>query len=120
MKILVREGSAAKNFNELITLVDEYPEWCMFCSDDKHPDELMQGHINGMVKRAVRLGIDNMKVLKAACVNPVRHYGLDSGLLQIGDSADFLVVDNLKDFTILRTFIKGVVVAEAGKTIIPP
>ncbi len=87
--------------------MDEYPDWCTFCSDDKHPDELMQGHINGMVKRAVRLGIDPMKVLKAACVNPVRHYGLDSGLLQIGDSADFLVVDNLKDFTCTQDLRKG-------------
>ena len=119
MKILIREGSAAKNFDELITLVDEYPEWCMFCSDDKHPDELMQGYINEMVKRAVRYGIDHIKVLKAACVNPVLHYGLDSGLLQIGDSADFLVVDNLNDFTILLTFIKGIAVAEKGKTNIP-
>ena len=119
MKILIREGSAARNFDELITLVDEYPESCMFCSDDKHPDELMQGHINELVKRAVRLGLDPIKVLKAACINPVRHYGLDSGLLQIGDSADFLVIDNLKDFTVLRTFIKGVVVAETGKPLIP-
>jgi adenine deaminase len=119
MKIFIREGSAAKYFDELITLVDEYPEWCMFCSDDKHPDELMQGYINEMVKRAVRYGIDHMKVLKAACVNPVLHYGLDSGLLQIGDSADFLVVDNLKDFTVLLTFIKGIAVAEEGKTNIP-
>ncbi|MEW6585609.1 MAG: adenine deaminase [Nitrospirota bacterium] len=118
MKILIREGSAAKNFDELITLVDEYPEWCMFCSDDKHPDELIRGHINEMVKRAAHVGIDHMKVLRAACVNPVRHYGLDSGLLQIGDSADFLVIDNLKDFTVLRTFISGMAVAEAGKTLI--
>jgi adenine deaminase len=119
MKILIREGSAAKNFDELITLVDEYPEWCMFCSDDKHPDDLIQGHINEMVKRAARLGIDHMKVLRAACVNPVQHYKLDSGLLQIGDSADFLVVDNLKDFSVLRTFIQGEAVAESGKPLIP-
>jgi|WetSurSiteA1Bulk_404760.scaffolds.fasta_scaffold00303_2 adenine deaminase len=119
MKILIREGSAAKNFDELITLVDEYPEWCMFCSDDKHPDDLIKGHINDMVKRAARLGIDHMKVLRAACVNPVRHYGLDTGLLQTGDSADFLVVDNLKDFTVLKTIIKGETVAESGKPLIP-
>jgi adenine deaminase len=119
MKILIREGSAAKNFDELVSLLDEYPDWCMFCSDDKHPDELVHGHINGMVNRAVGLGIDPVKVLKAACVNPVRHYGLDSGLLQIGDSADFLVVENLKDFTVLRTFIKGLIVAEAGRALIP-
>lgn len=119
MKILIREGSAAKNFDALITLVDEYPEYCMFCSDDKHPDELMQGHINEMVKRAARLGIDHMKVLRAACVNPVLHYSLDSGLLRTGDSADFLVVDNLRDFTVLKTFIKGEVVAESGRALVP-
>jgi len=119
MKILIREGSAAKNFDALITLVDEYPECCMFCSDDKHPDELVQGHINEMVKRAARLGIDHMKVLRAACVNPVLHYGLDAGLLRTGDSADFLVVDNLRDFTVLKTFIRGEIVAESGRALIP-
>ncbi|MCG2721690.1 MAG: adenine deaminase [Thermodesulfovibrionales bacterium] len=119
MKILIREGSAAKNFDALITLVDEYPEQCMFCSDDKHPDDLIQGHINEMVKRAARLGIDHMKVLRAAYVNPVLHYGLDAGLLQSGDSADFLVVDNLRDFTVLKTFIRGEVVAESGRALIP-
>ncbi|MDQ7786233.1 MAG: adenine deaminase [Thermodesulfovibrionales bacterium] len=118
MKILIREGSAAKNFDALITLVDEYPEHCMFCSDDKHPDELVQGHINEMVKRAARLGIDHMKVLRAACVNPVLHYGLDTGLLQSGDSADFLLVDNLKDFTVIKAFIGGEVVAELGRALI--
>jgi adenine deaminase len=114
MKIMIREGSAAKSFDELVPLIDEYPEWCMFCSDDKHPDDLMNGHINEMVKRAVRLGIDYMKVLRAACVNPVHHYGLNTGLLRTGDSADFLVVDNLSDFTILKTVIKGELVADSG------
>ena len=119
MKIIIREGSAAKNFGELVTLIDEYPEWCMLCSDDKHPDDLVNGHINGMVKRAVGLGIDHMKVLRAACVNPVHHYGLNTGLLQTGDSADFLVVDNLRDFTILKTVIRGEIVADSGKALIP-
>lgn len=119
MKILIREGSAAKNFEELITLVDEYPEWCMFCSDDKHPDELLNGQINEMVKRAARLGIDHMKVLRTACVNPALHYGTDTGLLRTGDSADFLVVDNLRDFTVLKTVIRGEVAAESGKPLIP-
>lgn len=119
MKILIREGSAAKNFDALITLVDEYPDCCMFCSDDKHPDDLMQGHINEMVKRAARLGIDHMKVLRAACVNPVLHYGINTGLLQPGNSADFLVVDNLRDFTVLKTFIRGEIVAESGRALIP-
>ena len=119
MKIIIREGSAAKNFDELVPLIDEYPEWCMFCSDDKHPDDLMNGQINAMVKRAIRRGIGHMKVLMAACVNPVRHYGLDIGLLQSGDRADFLVVDNLRDFTILKTVIKGEIVADSGTPLIP-
>ena len=119
MKIIIREGSAAKNFDELVSFIDEYPDMCMFCSDDKHPNELVNGHINVLVKRASMHGIDPMKVLKAACVNPVHHYGLNTGLLQIGDSADFLVVDNLRDFTILKTVIKGEIVADSGKSFIP-
>jgi adenine deaminase len=119
MKIMIREGSAAKNFDELVSLIEEYPEWCMFCSDDKHPDDLVTGHINDLVKRAVRCGIDPLKVLKAACVNPVFHYRLNNGLLRTGDSADFLVADNLMDFTILKTVIKGEVIADSGKSLIP-
>jgi adenine deaminase len=118
MKIIIREGSAAKNFNELIPIADEHYEQCMFCSDDKHPDELLKGHINDLVKRAVDFGVDVMKVLRIACVNPVFHYKLDVGLLQIGDSADFIVVDNLNDFRVLKTYINGEVVAEKGNTLI--
>jgi adenine deaminase len=116
MKVIIREGSAAKNFSELIPIADEHYERCMFCSDDKHPDELLKGHINDLVKRAVDLGIDVMKVLRIACVNPVSHYKLDVGLLQVGDSADFLIVDNLKDFRVLKTYIGGDVLAEEGKS----
>jgi adenine deaminase len=93
MKIQIREGSAAKNFDALHSLIDSYPEQCMFCSDDKHPDDLVNGHINLLVKRAVALGHDVMNVLQIACVNPVKHYNLDVGLLQVGDSADLIVVD---------------------------
>jgi len=118
MKIIIREGSAAKNFNELIPIADEHYERCMFCSDDKHPDELLKGHINGLVKRAVAFGIDVMKVLRIACVNPVFHYKLDIGLLQVGDSADFLIVDNLKNFHVLKAYIGGDVLAENGKSLI--
>jgi adenine deaminase len=118
MKVIIREGSAAKNFNELIPIADEHYEQCMFCSDDKHPDELLKGHINDLVKRAVDFGIDVMKVLKIACVNPVLHYRLDVGLLQVGDSADFLLLDNLKDFHVLKTYINGEVVAEKGNTLV--
>jgi adenine deaminase len=119
MKIQIREGSAARNFEDLIPILERHPESCMFCSDDKHPDELVRGHINNVVKRALNHGIDAMKVLKSASVNPVLHYGLDVGLLRVGDYADFLVINNLKDFTILQTYINGEMVAENGASLIP-
>jgi len=120
MKILIREGSAARNFDELIPILGEHYEYCMFCSDDKHPDELAKGHINQLVKRALDYGHDVMKVLKAACVNPVQHYGLDIGLLQEGDPADFIVVDKLDvdQFNILKTYINGQCVSEDGQSLI--
>lgn len=115
MKIQIREGSAAGILNELCPVLDKHYDSCMFCSDDKHPDDLVKGHINEMVKKALERGIDIMKVLMAACVNPVLHYGLDVGLLRKSDKADFLVIDNLKDFNILKTFINGEIVAEEGR-----
>ncbi|MBA4389771.1 MAG: adenine deaminase [Syntrophus sp. (in: bacteria)] len=118
MKILIREGSAAKNFEALYTLVGEHPDACMFCSDDKHPDDLAGGHINELVKRAINKGIDVIKVLRCATLNPVLHYELDVGFLQINQPADFIIVDNLIDFNILKTFIRGTLVAEKGKTYI--
>jgi adenine deaminase len=118
MKIQIREGSAAKNFDELIPIAREHPNKCMFCSDDKHPNDLIAGHIDNMVKRAINYGIDTMNVLRIASLNPIRHYNLDVGLVQVGDAADFLVIDNLKDFTIFKTFIHGRLVAENGKTLI--
>lgn len=116
MHILIREGSAAKNFEALIGLLDDYPEKMMFCSDDKHPDSLLLGHINQLCARAVAKGIDLYKVLRAACLNPVRHYGLDHGLLRQGDSADFIVVEDLTGFHVLQTWIKGKLVAENGQS----
>jgi len=118
MKIQIREGSAAKNFDELIPITKDYPNMCMFCSDDKHPDDLKIGHINLMVKRAIHYGIDKMNVLKMASLNPIKHYRLDIGLLQVGDSADFLAIDNFSNLNILKTFINGRLVAENGKTLI--
>lgn len=118
MKILIREGSAAKNFEALIDLLQEYSDDIMFCSDDKHPDDLMLGHINLLVKRAIEKGIDIFNVLKAACINPVLHYKLDVGLLNSSDTADFIVIDNLKDFNILQTYINGILVAENGNDLI--
>lgn len=118
MKILIREGSAARDFEELIPIIEDHCERCMFCSDDKHPDDLLKGHINELVKRALNYGIDPIKVLRIACVNSVIHYGLDVGLLRKGDYADFLVIDNLKDFNIIKTFINGEIVAEEGRPFI--
>lgn len=114
MKILIREGSAAKNFDALIGLLHDHPDMIMFCSDDKHPDSLVLGHINQLCARAVAKGIDIFNVLKAACVNPVLHYKLDIGLLRAGDNADFIVVKDLQQFEVLQTFINGALVAENG------
>ena len=119
MKILIREGSAAKNFDALIPIVDEHFENCMFCSDDKHPDDLLEGHINLLVRRAVEHGIDIMKVLRMACINPVQHYGLDVGLLREDDPADFLLVDSLDELNILQTVINGNIVVKKGRTLFP-
>ena len=118
MKVIIREGSAAKNFDALIDLLPEYYENMMFCSDDKHPDDLLEGHINQLCARAVAKGIDLFKVLQVACVNPVKHYDLQVGLLQEGDTADFIVVSDLKKFKVLQTYIKGKLVAEHGKSFV--
>lgn len=118
MKVLIREGSAAKNFDALIDLLPEYYENMMFCSDDKHPDDLLLGHINQLCQRAVKKGIDVYKVLQAACINPVKHYNLDVGLLQKGDAADFILVNNLTDFNVLETYIDGKLVAKNGTSFI--
>ncbi len=118
MKILIREGSAAKNFEALIDLLPEHYNNMMFCSDDKHPDDLLLGHINQLCERAVAKGMDIFKVLQAACVNPVKHYNLEVGLLQVGDPADFILVDNLKEFNVLETYINGELVAKNGKSFV--
>lgn len=118
MKILIREGSAAKNFEALIDLLHEYPERMMFCSDDKHPDSILEGHINQLCARAVAKGIDIFKILQAACINPVLHYNMEVGLLRIGDDADFIVAENLTEFKIKQTYINGQLVAENGNTLI--
>lgn len=117
MKILIREGSAAKNFEALIELLNDYPDKIMFCSDDKHPDSLVEGHINQLCARAVAKGIDIFNILKAACVNPVEHYKMNVGLLQTGDPADFIVVKDLTNFEVLRTYIDGELVAKDGETL---
>jgi adenine deaminase len=118
MKIIIREGSAAKNFEALYSLIDEYPDMILLCSDDKHPDSLVDGHINQLCARAVAKGVNVFNVLKAACVNPVLHYKLDVGLLCEGDAADFIVVNNLQQFHVQQTYINGELVADAGKSLI--
>lgn len=117
MHILIREGSAAKNFEALIVLVDQWPKKIMFCSDDKHPDSLVLGHINQLCKRAVAKGADVFNVLRAACINPVLHYNLQVGFLRIGDPADFILVKDLTNFEVLKTYINGNLVAENGKAV---
>ncbi len=119
MKILIREGSAAKNFEALIDLLPKFPDRIMFCSDDKHPDDLILGHINKLAARAIDKGCDLFDTLNAACVNPVKHYNLPVGLLQVGDPADFIIVDNLRTFDVKATYIDGELVAKKGETLIP-
>ncbi len=115
MKILIREGSAAKNFDALIDLLPKYFEYMMFCSDDKHPDDLMEGHINNLCARAVAKGMDVFNVLQMACLNPVSHYNLDVGTLQIGEDADCIVVEDLVDFKTRQTYINGELVFDDGE-----
>lgn len=115
MKILIREGSAAKNFDALIDLLKQYPSEIMFCSDDKHPDDLIEGHIDELVRRAVKVGCDFFEAAKAATIHPVTHYGLDIGLLKVGDPADFILIDQPnEDFKVLETWVDGQLVAKDG------
>ena len=119
MNILIREGSAARNFDALIPLVDEFPQLIMFCSDDKHPDTLAEGHINQLVVRAIGAGYNRWNVLRAACINPVLHYRMPVGLLREGDPADYVVVGDLAHFEVLETRINGETVAQDGQTLLP-
>jgi adenine deaminase len=119
MKIIIREGSAARNFEALIPLLHDYPDMIMFGSDDKHPDELVLSHINKLCERAAKKNIDVFNILRAACVNPVLHYKLDVGLLREGDAADFIICEDLSNFKVLETYINGRKVAENGNTLIP-
>lgn len=118
MKVLIREGSAARNFDALLPLLTEHSAEIMFCSDDKHPDDLVRGHINLLVKRAIAKGYDPLHIIRACTLNPVKHYNLPAGLLRQGDDADFIIADNLSDFNIKATYIRGIKVAENGRTLI--
>lgn len=116
MKVIIREGSAAKNFDALIPLLSLFPKQIMFCSDDKHPDDLLLGHINQLVMRAIKEGYNIFDVLYAACVLPVKHYQLPVGLLNVNDDADFIVINNLQEFKVKQTFVKGICVAQNQKS----
>ena len=118
MKVIIREGSAAKNFDALIALLPENFENMMFCSDDKHPDDLVIGHIDQLCARAIAQEMDVFKVLQVACINPVDHYNMNVGLLQEGDAADFILVEDLKHFKVLQTYIDGELVSENGRSFI--
>lgn len=118
MKVLIREGSAAKNFDALAPLLHDHWENMMFCSDDKHPDDLALGHINQLCARAVALGVGVFKVLQVACLNPIAHYNINVGQLREGDPADFIVVDDLTNFKVLQTYINGNHVASRGESLI--
>ena len=120
VKILVREGSAAKNFNALMPLARDHSQHMMFCSDDKHPDELVLGHINLLVKRAIKeFDLPLFDVLSMACVHPVQHYHLPIGLLREGDNADFILVKDLIDFAVDATYLNGGCVARDGISLLP-
>jgi adenine deaminase len=119
MKILIREGSAAKNFEALYTLIDEFPNEIMLCSDDKHPNDFVVGHINKLAARAIANGCDLYNVLQAACLNPIDHYNMDVGQLKVGDQADFCIVEDLKDFNVKQTIIDGKIVFENGEVKFP-
>lgn len=119
MKILIREGSAARNFEALIPLLKDWPDQMMFCSDDKHPDNLLAGHIDRLCARAIAHGIPLYNVLRAACINPVEHYSLPTGRLRVGDPADFILVEDLKEFKVIQTYFKGQLIAADGRTNIP-
>ena len=116
-KIAIREGSAARNFSALESLIDSHPDMVMLCSDDKHPDEFLLGHINQLAARAIANGRDLMNVLRTACLNAVEHYSLKVGLLRVGDPADFIVVEDLKNFNVIETYLDGAKVAQAWRVL---
>ena len=120
MHILIREGSAAKNFEALYELIDDHPKKIMLCSDDKHPDSLLEGHINQLCARAVAKGINIFNVLRAACINPVIHYQLPTGYARVNDPANFILVENLQYFKVIETYIDGLLVAKDGHSLIEP
>ncbi|HEX7022727.1 MAG TPA: adenine deaminase [Trueperaceae bacterium] len=119
MKVMIREGSAARNFDRLAPLLAGHADDLFFCSDDKHPDELLAGHVDALVRRGLKSGVDLMTLLRVASLNPIRHYGLPVGLLQPGDPADLIVVEDLQELTVKETIIDGVRVFADGRARLP-
>jgi len=116
MRILIREGSAARDFDKLYELIGSHTDRVMLCSDDLHPDDLINGHINLLIRKGLSKGLDLFDLLRVAVVNPIEHYNLNVGLLQEGDAGDFIIIDNLEDFNVQRCFIDGVEVSAMGVT----
>ena len=119
MSVLIREGSAARNFDTLHPLISEFPGQVMLCSDDKHPDDLLKGHINEMAARAVAKGHSPFDVLRCACSNPIAHYRLPVGQLRVGDPMDGVEVTDLENFKATRVWLNGELVAESGVVLLP-
>ena len=117
MKILIREGSAARNLDSLKNLYKDYPEMVMLCSDDLHPDTLKKRHINKLIGKLIEEGYNMFEVIRSATINPNEHYGLNMGLLRKGDSADFILVDSLEKMNVHETWIKGNKVFSEGKVL---
>lgn len=120
MKVAVREGSAARNFDALLPVLLESPESCFFCSDDAHPDVLIESSVNISVARAVAAGLDVITAIRVASVNPIEHYRLPVGKLQVGDPADFIELPNLTDFHPRRVWINGILAADNGQPLLKP
>ena len=117
MIIQIREGSAAKNFEKLYSLIDKYPDKVMLCSDDLHPDDLYAGHINKLIKTGLSRGLNLYNLIQAATMNPIQHYKLDGCLLRVGDPADIIIIDEPAKFNVLETWINGSPVYKDGSVL---
>jgi adenine deaminase len=115
--IMIREGTAARNLDALAPLLcDKYSERCMFCTDDKHPSDLLEkGHIDYIVKRAIGLGVDPITAVKVACHNAARYFLLNNrGAIAPGYLGDFVIIDNFQDFNIERVYKRGELLVQDG------
>jgi len=117
MKIMIREGSAARNLNALKSLIKSNPDMVMLCTDDLHPEMLAKNHINKIAARLIKEGFNIFDVFKSCTINPAEHYKLNAGLLRIGDPADIIIVDNPSEMSVLETWINGEKVFDRGKVL---